>query len=105
MQYAIVELGGQQVLFSNGNYYFTDRLSVPPGTNISLKRILVAKTGEKPHFGHPYLDNGVVVGEVLEHVKGPKIISYKMKSKKKYSRKLGSRSLLTKLLIKNIKVS
>ena len=104
MHYAIVELGGRQVLFSNGNYYFTDRLSVPPGTTISLKRVLVAKTNDQPQFGSPYVDTGVVVGEVLEHVKGPKIISYKMKSKKKYRRKLGSRQLLTKLFIKHINV-
>ena len=104
MQYAIVELGGRQVLVSNGNYYFTDRLQVSPGTTISLKRVLVAKTDDQSHFGRPYLENSVVVGEVLEHVKGPKIISYKMKSKKKYRRKRGSRQLLTKLFIKHIKV-
>ena len=102
MHYAIVELGGRQVLFSNGNYYFTDRLSVAPGTTISLKRVLVAKKDDQLHFGQPYIANGLVVGEVLEHVKGPKVISYKMKSKKKYRRKLGSRQQLTKLFIKHI---
>ena len=79
-------------------------MSVPPGTTITLKRVLVAKTDDQPQFGHPYINDGVVVGEVLEHVKGPKIISYKMKSKKKYRRKLGSRQLLTKLFIKHINI-
>lgn len=102
MHYAIVELGGRQILLSNGNYYFTDRLSVPPGTTIALKRVLVAKTEDQIHFGRPYLENGSVIGEVLEHVQGPKVISYKMKSKKKYRRKAGSKQQLTKLLIKTI---
>jgi large subunit ribosomal protein L21 len=104
MHYAIVELGGRQVLFANGNYYFTNRLSVEPGTIISMKRVLIAKANDQIHFGQPYVQNSSVVGEVLEHVKGPKVVSYKMKSKKKYRRKLSSKQQLTKLLIKNINI-
>ena len=102
MQYAIVELGGRQILLTNGNYYLTDRLSVPPGTIVALKRVLLARTEDQLYFGQPYLENISVIGEVLEHVQGPKVISYKMKSKKKYRRKSGSKKQLTKLLIKNI---
>nr|YP_009675042.1 ribosomal protein L21 [Rhizochromulina marina]QDH81893.1 ribosomal protein L21 [Rhizochromulina marina] len=104
MHYAIVEIGGRQIWVENGNYFFTDRLSIPPGTNVSLTRVLLANMDGKLHLGHPYLKTGAVVGEVLEHVQGPKLISYKMKSKKKYKRKQGHRQLLTKLLIKNITI-
>jgi ribosomal protein L21 len=48
----------------------------------------------------PYL--GQVEAEVLEELRGPKIIVYKMKPKKHYRRKNGHRQDLTKFQITSI---
>ena len=102
MNYAIVELGGQQILVEEGVHFFTNSLKFPPGTKISLNRILLSNQDGVPKIGAPYLPNGLVISEVVEHTRGPKKITYKMKSKKKYRRKMGHRQALTKLLVKSI---
>lgn len=104
MQYAIIEVGGHQTWIQNGQYVLTNRLSVASGTLVSLNLILLAKKNETLQFGTPYLKTATVQGQVLEHIQGPKIVSYKMKSKKKYRRKHGHRQQLTKLLINEIKI-
>lgn len=104
MHYAIIEVGGRQLWVENGNFYFINHLDVPPGTKISLRRVLLTNTDGKLQIGVPYLETAHVTGEVVEHIKGPKLIAYKMKSKKKYRRKSGHRQALTKLFIKEITV-
>jgi large subunit ribosomal protein L21 len=40
----------------------------------------------------------------MEHISGPKLIVYKMKSKKKYRRKKGHRQQLTKILVSQVSI-
>jgi len=105
MEYAIVEVGGTQVWVQEGQYFVTNKISTTPGTNISLSRVLLVNKNEELHLGYPYLDNGIVTGEIIEHFRGTKLIVYKMKSKKKYRRKKGHRQEMTKILINKIGVT
>jgi large subunit ribosomal protein L21 len=104
MEYAIVEIGGHQVWVEKGQYFITNKISIAPGTNISLNRILLVNKDENLHFGHPYLPLCKVEGQIIEHIRGSKVIVYKMKSKKKYRRKKGHRQEMTKLLINSINI-
>jgi large subunit ribosomal protein L21 len=103
MEYAIVEIGGHQVWVEEGKYFLTNRVSSSVGSNLLLNKILLIKKHEKADFGYPYLENSIVKAQILEHLRGPKINVYKMKSKKKYRRKIGHRQEITKLLITEIK--
>jgi|TARA_B110000093_G_C12897195_1_gene378761 large subunit ribosomal protein L21 len=104
MKYAIVEIGGHQVWVEEGQHFITNRISIEPGTKISINRVLLVNTEENLQFGHPYLSNSKVEGQIMEHLRGSKVIVYKMKSKKKYRRKKGHRQEMTKLLINSIKI-
>lgn len=73
-----------------------------PGSKINLGRVLALKEGGQFHVGQPYLEGITVEAEVLEELKGPKVIVYKMKPKKHYRRTNGHRQPLTKLLITKI---
>jgi large subunit ribosomal protein L21 len=53
-------------------------------------------------LGKPYLDGVKIEATVLQHIKGPKLLVYKMKPKKKYRRKTGHRQQLTRLMIDKI---
>jgi len=53
--------------------------------------------------GSPYLEDIVVVGQVIEHGKDKKIIVFKSKRRKGYKRKSGHRQQYTRLRIEEIR--
>ena len=77
-------------------------LQADPGSTIKLGRVLAAKDNGNFTCGKPYLENVTVEAEILEELKGKKIIVYKMKPKKHYQRKSGHRQPLTKFLVTKI---
>lgn len=104
MKYAIVELGGHQMWVEEGQHFIMNKIRTNPGTNLLFNRVLLVNKGQCL-IGQPYLKNVIVKGEVLEHLRGSKVIVYKMKSKKGYRRKKGHRQELTKLLVSDIKIT
>jgi ribosomal protein L21 len=72
------------------------------GAKIHLGRVLALKHAGKFHVGKPYLENITVEAEILEDLKGPKVIVYKMKPKKHYRRTNGHRQPLTKFVVTKI---
>jgi ribosomal protein L21 len=52
--------------------------------------------------GSPYVEGAVVKATVLEHLKGKKVIVFKMKRRKGYSKKNGHRQYLTQIQIEEI---
>ena len=73
-----------------------------PGSTIKFERVLAAKENGAFSSGRPYLENATVEAEILEELKGEKVIVYKMKPKKHYQRKNGHRQPLTKFLVTKI---
>lgn len=100
--YAVVEIGGHQLIVEEGRWYTVNRLQAEPGTKIQLGRVLALKQDGKFNVGKPYVEGAVVEAEVLEELKGPKIIVYKMKPKKHYRRKNGHRQPLSKFMVTKI---
>ena len=41
MKYAVIEIGGKQLLVEEGKYYATNRLPHKAGSSLSLQRILL----------------------------------------------------------------
>ena len=70
-----------------------NRLKADVGSRIKFGRVLALKKEGKLSVGAPYLENVNVEAEVVEELRGPKIIVYKMKPKKHYRRKQGHRSV------------
>jgi large subunit ribosomal protein L21 len=64
--------------------------------------VLALKTNGKFHVGKPYLEGITVEAEIMEDLKGPKVIVYKMKPKKHYRRTNGHRQPLTKFMVTKI---
>ena len=104
MEYAIIEIGGHQVWVEEGQYFLTNRILANQGNTLSFNRVLLVNKNGKSSFGYPYIENAIVNGQIIEHLRGPKINVYKMKSKKKYRRKKGHRQDLTRLLITHIAI-
>ncbi|PSC74226.1 50S ribosomal L21 [Micractinium conductrix] len=100
--YAVVEIGGHQLIVEEGRWYTVNRLEAEPGSKLAMGRVLALKSGGKFQVGQPYLEGVAVHAEVLEELKGPKVIVYKMKAKKHYRRLNGHRQPLSKILITKI---
>lgn len=64
--------------------------------------MLALKHDGKFQVGQPYLDGITVEAEIMEDLKGPKVIVYKMKPKKHYRRTNGHRQPLTKFMVTKI---
>eukprot|EP00798_Chlamydomonas_sp_ICE-L_P018443 gene18443-24918_t len=82
--YAIVEVGGTQLIVEPGKWYTVNRLAADVGSKIKFGRVLAVKKDGKINFGMPYVEDASVEAEVIEELRGPKIIVYKMKPKKHY---------------------
>jgi large subunit ribosomal protein L21 len=102
--YAIVETGGKQYRVKPGDTLAVERLSGEPGETLDLDRVLlVAGNGkDEARVGSPGVAGAVVRAEVVEHIRGQKIIVFRYKSKVRYRRKTGHRQSLTRLRITDI---
>ena len=67
-----------------------------------LHAVLMIGDGDKVTFGNPVVDGAKVTLEVKEHLRGPKLIVFKMKRRKRYRLKKGHRQELTKVEVKAI---
>jgi large subunit ribosomal protein L21 len=101
-KYAIVDVGGNQHLVEEGRWYTCDRMQVSPGDVVSFGRVLAVKYDGNFHLGAPYVEGVTVEAEIVEHLKGPKVLIYKMKPKKHYKKKVGHRQPMTKFMITKI---
>jgi len=101
--YAIVEASGQQFWLQPQRYYDLDRLSAEVGATVALDKVLLVNAGGKTSLGQPYVKGATVTLKVLEHRRGPKVIVYKMRPKKKTRRKNGHRQELTRVMVETIK--
>ncbi len=100
--YAIVKTGGKQYKVAVGDVVKVEKLDTEPGTSVSLPVALVVD-GAKVTSKADELTKVAVTGEVLEHIKGPKIRIHKFKNKTGYHKRQGHRQQLTVLKVTGIK--
>ena len=100
--YAIVEASGKQFWLQSNRYYDLDRCHAEVNDVLTLDKVLLIKDGKDLKLGKPYVKDAKVEIKVLEHRRGPKIIVYKMRPKKKTRRKNGHRQELTRVLVQSI---
>ncbi len=72
------------------------------GSTIKFGRVLAYKNNGQLTVGKPYLENINIEAEIIEELRGPKVIVYKMKPKKHYRRKQGHRQDLTKFMVTKV---
>ena len=102
--YAIVEASGKQFWLQSNRYYDLDRCHAEVNDVLTIDKVLLIKNGKDLKLGKPYVKDAKVEIKVLEHRRGPKIIVYKMRPKKKTRRKNGHRQELTRVLVQSISI-
>jgi large subunit ribosomal protein L21 len=102
MKYVIVEDGGKQYKAVEGGTIEVDHFQSEVGQQVDLERILLFADGDTVKVGKPLLAGAKVQATVVGQVKGPKIVVFKYKPKKRYRVKTGHRQKYTRLQINSI---
>jgi large subunit ribosomal protein L21 len=101
--YAIVEIAGQQFKVQKDQKIFVHRLAAETGSKIEFDRVLLIDNDGKINVGAPAIAGASVTAEVMDHVKGDKVIVFRKKRRKGYKKKNGHRQSFTSITIKDIK--
>jgi large subunit ribosomal protein L21 len=99
MRTAIVESGGKQYRAVEGSTIDVDRLAYEIGKTFNFERVLLMADEDIVLVGTPTVGEIVVSATVVDHVKGPKVISFKYRPKKRIRVKGGHRHQYTRLMI------
>lgn len=102
MKYAIVEDGGKQYKAVEGKSIEVDYFEAEAGEQVNLERVLMVVDDDQVSVGTPLVEGANVQATVVSQVKGPKIIVFRYKPKKRYRVKTGHRQKYTRLQIDEI---
>jgi large subunit ribosomal protein L21 len=100
--YAIVEIAGKQFKVTQDQQLYTPQLNIEAGSAVTFDKVLLVESGDNVAIGAPTITHAKVVGKVLDHVRGDKIIVFKKKRRKGYKKTQGHRQDYTKVLIEHI---
>jgi large subunit ribosomal protein L21 len=100
MAYAIIEVGGKQYRVEKGDSVVVDRLDAKEGAKVAPKALLYRS--DDVVFEGSQLDKVKIDAVVAEHVKGDKIRVFKYRPKKRYRKRAGHRSHLSRIEIRDI---
>lgn len=101
--YAIVEILGQQFKVEAGKKLFIHRMEeAERGSQVEFDKVLLVDNEGTITVGAPLVEGAKVIGEVVSHLKGDKVIVFHKKRRKGYRKRNGHRQYLTELVIKEI---
>lgn len=99
--YAIIRTGGKQYKVEAGDEILVEKLEAENGSEVSFE-VLMLCDGETVTVGKPVVEGVVAKAEVIDQVKGKKVIVFKYKAKKNFRKKQGHRQPYTKVKINTI---
>lgn len=100
--YAIIETGGKQYKVKKGDVIDIELLNDATSKQVSFEQVLFVSDGTHLKVGQPTVAQCKVLGEIVDQVKGPKVIAYKYKQRKNTRRKVGHRQSYSRVKIVEI---
>ncbi len=100
--YAVIATGGKQLKVQEKDLVTIERLSGNAGEKLSFTEVLAIGEGTALKLGSPTVASAKVEAEIVEQLRGPKLVAFKMKRRKGYRKKKGHRQELTKIRITSI---
>jgi large subunit ribosomal protein L21 len=101
MSYAIFKTGGKQYRAGTGEVVTVEKIEGEAGATITFDNVLLVGEGSGITTGKD-LKGGKVTAQIVEQLKGPKLIAYKYRRRKGYHRTVGHRQRLTKVKVTEI---
>ena len=101
MAYAIIDIGGKQYRVEEGDSLLVDRVGADEGAKVAPRAVLYAD-GKTAVMDGTDLGKVKVDAVVAEHLKGPKLRVNTYRPKKRFKRRMGHRSHLSRIEIQKI---
>ena len=102
MSYAVIRTGGKQYRVSPGELLRVELLPGDKGSDFTFSEVLLTVADGAVQVGTPLVSGATVSARIVEHDKEKKIIVFKKKRRKNYSRQRGHRQHFTAVQIKTI---
>lgn len=100
---AVIKTGGKQYVVKPGDKLRIEKLEQKEGEKVTFSEVLLIENDKKVEVGNPTIKKAEVLAKVIKQDKEEKVIVFKYKSKKRYSRKIGHRQPFTEVEIIDIK--
>ncbi len=99
--FAVIKTGGRQYRVVPDDVLEITKIAGDVGTIVQLGEVMVVG-GDTPVLGVPFVKGASVAAEVLDHKRGPKVISFKKRRRKNSKRKRGYRDEITLIRVTEI---
>lgn len=100
--FAVMKTGGKQYKVQPGDMLRVEKLEAAPGDTVEFKEVLMLG-GPKTVLGAPFVAEAAVLAEVVDQIKGEKVINFVKRRRKHGSQRTkGHRQKLTLLRITDI---
>jgi len=99
--FAVIKTGGRQFRVVPNDVLEIGKIAGDVGTIVQLGEVMVVG-GDAPVLGFPFVSGASVAAEVLDHKRGPKVISFKKRRRKNSKRKRGYRDEITVIRVTEI---
>jgi large subunit ribosomal protein L21 len=100
--YAIIQTGGKQYRVTQGATLEVELLGAEPGQDVAVAEVLAVSDGQTLRIGKPYVEDVKVVLNVASLIRGEKVINFKKRRRKGYSRRMGHRQELAVVTVASI---
>lgn len=100
-KYAIFQTGGKQYQGIEGKTIAIEKIEGEAGDSVEFKEVLLRKDNDKVEVGQPFVD-GSVKASIVKQTKGPKLIVFKFKRRKKCRVKKGHRQSHTVIRVEAV---
>ena len=104
MTYAVIRTGGKQYRVAEGDVVRVEKLAGSVGDKVTLEDVLFVGGNDEVKIGSPTVPNAKVTGEIVNQAKTKKVIVFKKKRRKSYSRQRGHRQQVTMVKITGIEL-
>jgi len=100
--YAVIKTGGKQYRVEEGQTIRVEKLDAEQGSSIDLDEVLMVANGDDIKIGAPFVENGKVSVDIVEHGRGEKVRIIKFNRRKHFRKQMGHRQSYTAIKITGI---
>lgn len=101
--YAVIKTGGKQYRVKEGDTLKVEKITGDAGASVEFNDVLAIGDGDAMKIGTPTVKGARVVAEVINQGRAKKVLVFKKKKRKGYTKKQGHRQAFTALKIKEIR--
>ena len=102
--YAVIKTSGSQCVARVGEIITVDRRPEEVGSKIEFSDVVLANKAGAVTVGTPTVQGAKVIGEIANHVRGDKVISFKKKRRQGFKKTIGHRQELSEVRITDLKL-